>query len=221
MDQELLDYMKEYKDLMEETLNRVDALENLVYKEILEPCRQLNDEYNHDVRKSAFMEKHGDKLSVFNDKLKAIEGEDFDLVSNTFEDYDKSDKSIAEDEYVAALIAKVQDQLTKISAVFGAPVEAEVTSDGSVEVKAEGETIATAEIVDNGDEHEHKVDDPNTPREETVEHEDHNAEEPKAKNVIDNAADAGEEIDEEEIDTPEEIEALMKELEEEMRKEGH
>lgn len=214
IDQELLDYMKEYKDLMEETLNRVDALENLVYKEILEPCQALNEEYEHNVRKNAFLEKHGEKLSAFNDKLKAIEGDDFDLASNTFEEYDKSDKSIAEDDYVAALIAKVQDQLLKISNAFGAPVEVETQPNGDIEVVADGEVVAVAQVIDSENEHEHTVNDPNTPTETVTEHNDHN------ETSAENANEIVEEEIEEEIDTPEEIEALQKELEEEMKKEG-
>lgn len=59
IDEELLNYMKEYKDLMEQTLNRVDALEDVLYKQILEPAKALNDGFEKDKRRAAFMEKHG------------------------------------------------------------------------------------------------------------------------------------------------------------------
>ena len=217
-DEKVLEYMKAFKDLMTETLDRVDALEDTLYKKVLEPAAQLQNDYERGQRHDAFMGKHGEALRAFNDKLKAIEGDDFDLAENTFKDYDESDHSIQEDEYVAALIAKVQSQIDKISKAFGGgniEIEAkDEDKDGKTEEmtvetdnndNGEGDkTVAAAvseeEVKENGEDPEEKV-------EEIVEEtKADNGEEPKDEGEI--------EVEEEEpIDTPEEVDADMKELE--------
>lgn len=224
--EEMLKYVKGLFDMTKETLDRVDALENVLYKQILEPAKQLNDDFERGKRHDEFVGKYGEQLSGFNDKLKAIEGDDFDLVENTFNDYDKSDKSIGEDEYVAALIAKVQSQLDKISAAFGGgniEVEAkdedkdgkteEITVEKDNDDNGEGEqTVAAAvnaeETKDNGENPEEKAEEA--------------AEEMKSEEKADDESAADEKPDAEEtdeeteetIDDPAEVEADLKELEE-------
>lgn len=210
IDQELLDYLKEYKDLMEQCLNRVDALEDEFYK-ITSQAADAENEYNLGKRRDDFKSKYGEKLSSFNDKLKAIEGDDFDLTEKAFNDFEAitDDENKDSDKYVAELIAKVQNQLEKISKAFGGgniEVEAkDEDKDGKVsEITVEADTndngegdkaVAKAEdIVEKKDEEEKEGGDTNDKEEEKVEE------------II-------EEDDEE--DKPEEVEADLKELEEE------
>lgn len=219
MDEDLkfiMDYIKQLNDTVKEVLDRQDALEDVLYKQILEPAKQLNDDYERGKRHDEFVGKHGKALGAFNDRLKAIEGDDFDLVEQTFDDYDKSDKSISEDEYVGALIAKVQSQLDKISKAFGGgniEVEAkdedkdgkseELTVETDTDKNGEGDkTVAAAvnaeETKENGEEPEKKAEEA--------------AEEIKSE---EKTPEKKPEEEEEEVDSPEEIEELKKELEEE------
>lgn len=213
---EILDYVKGLFDTVKELMDRQDALEDVLYKQILEPAKQLNDDYERGKRHDEFVGKHGKALGAFNDRLKAIEGDDFDLVEQTFDDYDKSDKSISEDEYVGALIAKVQSQLDKISKAFGGgniEVEAkdedkdgkseELTVETDTDKNGEGDkTVAAAvnaeETKENGEEPEKKAEEA--------------AEEIKSD---EKTSEEKTEEEEEEVDSPEEIEELKKELEEE------
>lgn len=207
VDQELLDYLKEYKDLMEQCLNRVDALEDEFYK-ITSQAADAENEYNLGKRRDDFKSKYGEKLSSFNEKLKAIEGDDFDLTEKAFNDFEAltDDENKDSDKYVAELIAKVQSQLEKISKAFGGgniEVEAkdedkdgkvsEVTVETDTNDNGEGDKVeAKAEdIVEKKDEEENKEGDDNKEEEVIVEDE------------------------ENEEDTPEEVEADLKELEEE------
>lgn len=209
VDQELLDYLKEYKDLMEQCLNRVDALEDEFYK-ITSQAADAENEYNLGKRRDDFKSKYGEKLSSFNDKLKAIEGDDFDLTEKAFNDFEAitDDENKDSDKYVAELIAKVQSQLEKISKAFGGgniEVEAkdedkdgkvsEVTVEADTNDNGEGDKVeAKAEdIVEKKDEEENKEDSGDDNKEEEVIVED----------------------EEDEEDTPEEVEADLKELEEE------
>lgn len=214
IDQELLDYLKEYKDLMEQCLNRVDALEDEFYK-ITSQAADAENEYNLGKRRDDFKSKYGEKLSSFNDKLKAIEGDDFDLTEKAFNDFEAitdDDENKDSDKYVAELIAKVQSQLEKISKAFGGgniEVEAkDEDKDGKVsEITVEADTndngegdkaVAKAEdIVEKKDEEEKKEGGDNK-------------EEEKVEEIIEEDDD-----DEDEEDKPEEVEADLKELEEE------
>lgn len=211
---EILDYVKGLFDTVKELMDRQDALEDVLYKQILEPAKQLNDDFERGKRHDEFVGKHGKALGAFNDRLKAIEGDDFDLVEQTFDDYDKSDKSISEDEYVGALIAKVQSQLDKISKAFGGgniEVEAkdedkdgkseELTVETDTDKNGEGDkTVAAAvnaeETKENGEEPEKKA-------------------EEAAEEIKSDEKTSEEKTEEEEVDSPEEIEELKKELEEE------
>lgn len=204
VDQELLDYLKEYKDLMEQCLNRVDALEDEFYK-ITSQAADAENEYNLGKRRDDFKSKYGEKLSSFNDKLKAIEGDDFDLTEKAFNDFEAitDDENKDSDKYVAELIAKVQSQLEKISKAFGGgniEVEAkDEDKDGKVsEITVEADTNDNGE----GDKVEAKAED-------IVEKKD----EEENKEGGDNKEE--EVIVEDEEDKPEEVEADLKELEEE------
>lgn len=206
VDQELLDYLKEYKDLMEQCLNRVDALEDEFYK-ITSQAADAENEYNLGKRRDDFKSKYGEKLSSFNEKLKAIEGDDFDLTEKAFNDFEAitDDKNKDSDKYVAELIAKVQSQLEKISKAFGGgniEVEAkDEDKDGKVsEITVEADTNDNGE----GDKTEAKAIDVEEKKDE---------EENKEGSGDDNKEE--EVIVEDEEDTPEEVEADLKELEEE------
>lgn len=203
VDQELLDYLKEYKDLMEQCLNRVDALEDEFYK-ITSQAADAENEYNLGKRRDDFKSKYGEKLSSFNEKLKAIEGDDFDLTEKAFNDFEAitDDENKDSDKYVAELIAKVQSQLEKISKAFGGgniEVEAkDEDKDGKVsEVTVEADTNDNGE----GDKVEAKAEDI---VEKKDEEENKEGDDDKEEVVV-----------EDEEDTPEEVEADLKELEEE------
>jgi hypothetical protein len=228
-DEAVLKYMKDFKDLMEQTLDRVDAMEDTLYKKVLDPMAQLQYDYERGQRHDAFMGKHGEQLKAFNDKLKAIEGDDFDLAENTFNDYDESDHSIDEDEYVAALIAKVQSQIDKISKAFGGGnIEVE-SKDKDKDGTAEEVTVETDKN-DNGEGDKEVV------KAENVEEKEENGEKPeseenagenadktseetaedgveKLEDDIEKAEESADEEGEEPIDSPEEVDADMKELE--------
>lgn len=209
VDQELLDYLKEYKDLMEQCLNRVDALEDEFYK-ITSQAADAENEYNLGKRRDDFKSKYGEQLSSFNEKLKAIEGDDFDLTEKAFNDFEAitDDENKDSDKYVAELIAKVQSQLEKISKAFGGgniEVEAkDEDKDGKVsEITVEADTNDNGE----GDKAVAKAEDIVEKKDEEEKSGDTNDKEEKVEEII--------EEDDDEEDKPEEVEADLKELEEE------
>ena len=212
VDQELLDYLKEYKDLMEQCLNRVDALEDEFYK-ITSQAADAENEYNLGKRRDDFKSKYGEQLSSFNEKLKAIEGDDFDLTEKAFNDFEAitDDENKDSDKYVAELIAKVQSQLEKISKAFGG---------GNIEVEAKDEDKdgKVSEITVEADSNDNGEGDKVEAKAEDI---------VEKKDEEENKEGSGDEekIEEEESeeDDPEEVEEDLEELEKEyeaMKKRG-
>lgn len=211
-EEKILDIFKQFKDLMGETLDRVDALEDTLYNKVLNPAAQLQAEYERGQRHDAFMGKHGESLRAFNDKLKAIEGDDFDLAENTFNDYDASDHSINEDEYVAALIAKVQSQIDKISKAFGGGnVEIETKDEDKDGVSEEMTVEADSNDNGEGDETVAEAINEDESKEQEEEPASEDAEQAEAHEKLEAISD---EVEEDVVDSPEEVDADMKELEE-------
>lgn len=228
---------EKYSKLMQETLDRVDAMEDVLYNKIIKPAETLENDYNTGLRRDEFKSKYADKLSPFNDKLKAIEGDDFDLVEKAFGDFDAIEGEKNGDEYVEKLIAKVQSQLDKISKAFNPDavvIEATATEipaeeNKEVEAKAEEAEKAVEEVVEEAEKEVAKEE----PKEETEKKKEaEKAVEEAVKEAEKEVAteepeiseeETNEEEKEEEIDNPEEVEEDLEELEKEyeaMKKRG-
>lgn len=140
------DFVNTYKELIDRLLERQDQLEDLLFSQVLNPAKEAMDKYEKDGRRNDFMSKHGEALSAFNGKLRAIEGDDFDLAEQAFEDYDAMEEKPESDVYVAALVAKVTEQIDKLKKAFGAEtIEVKDEGEGeSTEVIADGEVVAEA-----------------------------------------------------------------------------
>ena len=230
---------EKYSKLMQETLDRVDAMD-VLYNKIIKPAETLENDYNTGLRRDDFKAKYADKLSPFNDKLKAIEGDDFDLVEKAFGDFDAIEGEKNGDEYVEKLIAKVQSQLDKISKAFNPDavvIEATATEipaeeNKEVEAKAEEAEKAVEEAVEEAEKEVAKEE----PKEEAKEEEKEEAEKAVEEAVKEAEKEVAteepeiseeeakeEENSEEEIDNPEEVEEDLEALEkeyEEMKKRG-
>ena len=135
---------EEYRDQMDE---RVHDLESTLYDEIINPTNEYIEETNRNARFDDFNNKYGEQLGSYNDALKVLEGDDFDLTRAAFDRYDSYEGEDRPDEeaYVQALIEEVGNQLDAIKKGLGLPEDAEIevkqTEDGEtvVEVEDEGE----------------------------------------------------------------------------------
>lgn len=120
------------EQILEQMSNLNERLGNLetAYNDMLGCVVNAKDEYEFGVRRDEFRSKHADKFAEFNDKLRAIEGDDFDICDKAFNDYDSLEgEKLNEEEYIAALIAKVSEQLKKIAQAYGV-AEIEADKDG-------------------------------------------------------------------------------------------
>lgn len=147
----------------EELIELIDAFNSKIdnyQKEFNDFKTQFNDfldkaesnykDWDHTTRLGEFKERYKDSIDPIAEDVKREQGEDdFDLGTRLFDDYEASDKSIAEDEYVANVVASLTEQLNKLKEVTGAEeVKVETDENGEAKVEADGEPIAEAKEVD-------------------------------------------------------------------------
>ena len=148
----ILTRLDRYDEMYHAQDERMDELEKTFYEDILEPARKALDERIYEDEYSKFHEQYGEKLDPYNEQLRAIEGEDFDLSRKAFDDYSSYEEKPNVEEYVDALIETVGNQLKDIKDKLGieGEIKATVDEEGKVEVKVDEETATEdkAEIKD-------------------------------------------------------------------------
>lgn len=137
--QAIMEIIEYQKHLAEE----ITEIRTAVMEELINPIKDEYSKMQYDNALSDFRCKYAEKLEPLNGKLKALEGDDFDIVEKAFDDFSARKDGMEADVYTDKLIEKVNDQLNKISEAFGVPAS-EVK-----EVKIETENgEAKAEVED-------------------------------------------------------------------------
>ena len=171
-EQELFELLENYKMALQNSLDRIDQLEEKVrtlesgesdlnttfYKEILEPAQQALDESMYNDRFDEFSEKYGERLDPLAKQVNAIEGEDgFDFTKEAFDNYDKMEPDEngykpTSDEYVETLVSATEEKIEALKKALGAEeVSVTVDDEGETEVKADGEDVTEEVTDDNGE----------------------------------------------------------------------
>lgn len=125
------------------------------------------DEFN----RNEYHKRNGEKLGKYEDIMKKLNGKDFDIFKESFDEYNRDFKDMEEDAYIAKLTAVLDEQLKDLKDALGVS-EVEVKSDENgteVEAKDESETEEKeeAEIEEKAEEAEdEEVDDAETEEEE-------------------------------------------------------
>lgn len=114
MDEELLN---EIKSLRAE----LDELKDLVHKGIIEPIEKDYNDRKYKEATDIWTERYGEKLKPYVDKLKATEGDDFDLMKASYDAWNETDAD--SDEWVDALIKSIEESLEPLAKAFGVPAE--------------------------------------------------------------------------------------------------
>lgn len=133
--QEIIEYQKH---LAEE----ITEIKTSIMEELINPVKEEYNKMQYDNALSDFRCKYAEKLEPFGDKLKSIEGDDFDVVKKTFDDFMEDNKGYEEAEYVDEKVKLISDQLDKIGKAFG--IEPEKIEEVKVETE-EGEVKAEVE----------------------------------------------------------------------------
>lgn len=122
---------------MEELIAEVQALKaeltelkDLVHKGIIEPIEQDYNDRKYNEALGMWKDRYGEKLSPYIDRLKATDGEDFDLMKASYDAWNETDMD--SDEWVDLLIKGIEQSLEPLAKVFGVPKE---NLDATIEVE--------------------------------------------------------------------------------------
>ena len=130
--------MMEQSELESMVLDLKDKLDN-----ILNTVAESEKKYQHDVGVKGFTERNGNALSKYVEKLKKLNGEDFDLFENAYDEYNNTFSDIEESTYVAQLVSEIDNKIAKLKEALGDD-EIEIKSDeDTTEVKTEDTTVET------------------------------------------------------------------------------
>lgn len=166
---ELVEVLQSYKDaigLLEEKFNafseeighvreelqaRIESLEDTVINGIINPAHEAAEKAAYDRDLEDFKGRYAEKIDPYLDKIKAVEGDDFDIYKTAFDGYKEykdanGEKALDEVGYVDELLSGIASQLDKVKELINAEnVEVKQDKDGNTELKADGETVAEGE----------------------------------------------------------------------------
>ena len=86
-------------------------------EEILERMDALLDEYDGAKDKfdrGQFADKFGERLGAYSDKLKLLNGDDFDIVNSAYDEHKSDYSNMSDDDYVNALEENIKSVIAKI-----------------------------------------------------------------------------------------------------------
>ena len=122
------------------------------------------DEFN----RNEYHKRNEGKLGKYADIMKKLNGKDFDIFNESFDEYNKDFKDMEEDAYIAKLTAVLDEQLKDLKDALAAS-EVEVKSDqNGTEMEAKDEETETEEKEDTEikDEEKDEADEEETEEEE-------------------------------------------------------
>ena len=134
-------------DMIKAIQEKTDSTERLIFDEVINPAKAEMEKQIYDAGLEDFSSRYGDKLSGYNDKLRPIEGEDFDIMKQAYDGYnsiegEKPDEAV----YIDELVKVVDKQLEDIRQAIGAPANAEVAvkqdEDGETVVEVDGKEVS-------------------------------------------------------------------------------
>ena len=134
-------------EMIKATREKAEGLEHMVFDEVINPAKEALDQYNYNTGLQDFSSRYSDKLGGYNDKLRPIEGEGFDIMKEAYDGYnsiegEKPDEAM----YIDELVKVVDKQLDDIRQAIGAPADAEVAvkqdENGETVVEVDGEEVS-------------------------------------------------------------------------------
>lgn len=138
-------------DMIKAIQEKTDSTERLIFDEVINPAKAEMEKQIYDAGLEDFSSRYSDKLGGYNDKLRPIEGEDFDIMKQAYDGYnsiegEKPDEAM----YIDELVKVVDKQLDDIRQAIGAPADAEVAvkqdEDGETVVEVDGENVSEESV---------------------------------------------------------------------------
>ena len=147
----LIERMDAQDEMVKAVVEKVDGLDHLIFDEVINPAKEAMDQSIYETGLNDFGNRYKDKLESYNEKLRPIEGEDFDIVKQAYDGYnsiegEKPDEAM----YVDELIKVVDKQLDDIRSAIGAPADAEVAvkqdENGETVVEVDGKEVSEESV---------------------------------------------------------------------------
>lgn len=125
------------------------------------------DEFN----RNEYHKRNEGKLGKYADIMKKLNGKDFDIFNESFDEYNKDFKDMEEDAYIAKLTAVLDEQLKDLKDALGVS-EVEVKSDeNGTEIEAKDEETETEEKEEKEEKEETETDETDEADDEETEEE--------------------------------------------------
>lgn len=99
----------------------LDELKSIVQDDIIGPVEKDWNDKKYGEALDAWKNKYGEKLSPYEERLKATEGDDFDIWKTTYDEWNATEDD--PDEWVDVLIEEIDKSLEPLAKVFGVPKE--------------------------------------------------------------------------------------------------
>lgn len=153
----LIERMDAQDEMVKAVVEKVDGLNSLIFDEVINPAKEAMNQSIYETGLNDFGNRYKDKLESYNEKLRPIEGEDFDIVKQAYDGYnsiegEKPDEAM----YVDELIKVVDKQLDDIRSAIGAPADAEVAvkqdENGETVVEVDGKEVSEGSVEEKPDE---------------------------------------------------------------------
>ena len=147
----LIERMDAQDEMVKAVVEKVDGLNSLIFDEVINPAKEAMNQSIYETGLNDFGNRYKDKLASYNEKLRPIEGEDFDIVKQAYDGYnsiegEKPDEAM----YVDELIKVVDKQLDDIRSAIGAPADAEVAvkqdENGETVVEVDGKEVSEGSV---------------------------------------------------------------------------
>lgn len=134
-------------DMIKAIQEKTDSTERLIFDEVINPAKAEMEKQIYDAGLEDFSSRYSDKLGGYNDKLRSIEGEDFDIMKQAYDGYNSIEGEKPDEVmYVDELVKVVDKQLDDIRQAIGAPADAEVAvkqdENGETVVEVDGEKVS-------------------------------------------------------------------------------
>lgn len=147
----ILERLDAQDDMIKAALEKISSLDKMIFDDIIYPANEAMKQAEYNTGLGEFSDKYSDKFEGYNDKLRPIEGEDFDIVKQAYDGYNEIEgEKPDEAAYVDELVNMVDEQLEEIRAAIGAAPDAEVAivSDGETgetTIEVEGQEVPAEE----------------------------------------------------------------------------
>lgn len=126
------------EELEQTVLELKDKIDN-----ILNTVSESEEKFQHDQGVKAFTERNSEALGKYADKLKKLNGDDFDIFGSAYDEYNNDFSDIEEATYVTQLVSEIDNKLAQLKEALN-DEEVEIKSDDeTTEVKTDDETIET------------------------------------------------------------------------------